>query len=305
MERYVSPKKFIQYQLWQDCNNGCKFCTDRNAVSVDKAWVLDFVLERLDDPEVFDYSETGIIGGEIFDNQLDDPEVFNLFYKVIEKMCSMHFEKICIATALLYDMDKYFIPLLSYLKAKGVQDRILICTSYDTKWRFKTKAREQLWSNNMLKLKEEFPEFRTHVQTIITGDFIDKVLSKEFDIAKFCEKYNTRIDFNEPTSGLYYHDKAECQKECPNFFPTKANFIKFIKQECIDKKNVDIRSLASFQLHSDRAYILNVGQYVKYDDRRKEGFCMRSLDTSKKYEVGFIDSDEAMSDVCTEICEML
>jgi hypothetical protein len=64
MERYIAPNKFIQYQLWQDCRNGCKFCSERCQMSVDKKWALEFTLNKLDDPEVFDYEEVGIIGGE-------------------------------------------------------------------------------------------------------------------------------------------------------------------------------------------------------------------------------------------------
>ena len=51
MERYKAPTKFLQYQLWQECNNGCPFCSERNQFKVDKAWALKFTLEKLDLPE--------------------------------------------------------------------------------------------------------------------------------------------------------------------------------------------------------------------------------------------------------------
>ena len=61
MDRYKAKNKFIQYQLWQDCRNGCKFCSERCQKLVDKKLALDFTINKLDDPEVFDYEEVGIM----------------------------------------------------------------------------------------------------------------------------------------------------------------------------------------------------------------------------------------------------
>ena len=63
MERFKADTKFLQYQLWQECNNGCPFCYERNQFKIDKAWALRFTLEKL--PETKDYEEVGIIGGDI------------------------------------------------------------------------------------------------------------------------------------------------------------------------------------------------------------------------------------------------
>ena len=43
---------------------------------------------------------------------------------------------------------------------------------------------------------------------------------------------------------------------------------------------------------------------VCYEDRRKPGFKVICSDSTKKYEVGFIDSDDSMEDVATLVCEM-
>ena len=55
MERFKAKTKFLQYQLWQECNNGCPFCSERNQFKIDKAWALRFTLEKLDLPETKDY----------------------------------------------------------------------------------------------------------------------------------------------------------------------------------------------------------------------------------------------------------
>lgn len=309
MNRYLAPRKFIQYQLWQDCNNGCLFCSEKCPTQVDKIWSLNYILEKLDDEEVKDFEEVGIIGGEIFDYQLDDPEVNELFYKLLRKICCMPFKKIYIATNLIYDVHKHLVPCLEFLKKMKVEDKVLICTSYDTNWRFKGYKcglpKKHLFRDNMNWLHEHYPEFNTHIEIILTGDFIDKVLSGDFDIAYFSNYYKSRIDYIEPASGMYYADKQELQKVCPNFFPTKKQFMDFLKQECVIKKNVDITCLISYQIRASRIYHLDSGQYVCYEDRRQPGFRVKCLDETRKYELGFIDSEDSMEDICTELCEML
>lgn len=306
MERYVAPNKFIQYQLWQECNNGCKFCSERNQFKIDKKWALKFTLDKLDNPEIYDYEEVGIIGGEIFDNQLEDKEVRDLFYELTDKIANIkHFKKFYVATNLIYDMDKYLIPYLNHLKNINLIDKTLLCTSYDLKYRFHTEEMKKLWEDNMLKLHKIFPELSTHIETIITQHFIDAVLSGQFDIKEFSKKFNSRVDYIEPSSGMFYNTKLDCEKACPGFFPTKNSFIKFLKQEGLQKKSIDLKCLISYQIRASRIYHLDCGNFVCYEDRRKPGFRVKCSDNSKKYELGFIDSDDSMEDICTEFCEMI
>lgn len=305
MDRFVAETKFIQYQLWQDCSNGCLFCSEKCPTPVDKIWSLSYILGCLEKDEVNDYEEVGIIGGEIFDYQLNDPAVKELFYVLLAKLCRMHFKKIYIATNLIYDFDKHLVECLEFLREQGVQDKVLLCTSWDSNWRFNTAEKRMLWENNMRRLQLEYPDFRTHIEIILTGDFIDLVLNNQFDIAKFSEMCNSRIDFIEPASGMHYADKQDLQKVCPNFFPTKEQFLKFLKQECVKKKSVDIRWLISYQIRASRIYHLDQGQYVCYEDRRQPGFRVQCLDETRKYELGLIDSDESMEDICVELCELM
>ena len=305
MERFKAPSKFIQYQLWSECRNGCLFCLCRDQILIDKKYALNFILDKLDDEEVYEFDEVGLIGGEIFDVEIDEPEVKELFYKVLTKICNMHFKKIYIATNLIYDMNKHLVECLEFLRNKGVQNKVLICTSWDSNWRFSTAKKREIWESNMRRLETEYPDFNKHIEIILSGDFIDTVLAGEFDIAEFSNMCNARIDFIEPTSGWYYNDKKQLQAVCPNFFPTKEKFIKFLKQECIEKKSVDIKCLISNEIRSSRRYQLDCGQFVCQSDRRVEGFQTVCLDPEKKFETGFIDSNESIEEVCIALCEML
>ena len=62
--------------------------------------------------------------------------------------------------------------------------------------------------------------------------------------------------------------------------------------------------MISYQIRASRIYHLDCGKFVCYEDRRKPGFKVICSDSTKKYEVGFIDSDDSMEDVATLVCEM-
>ena len=305
MQRFKAPSKFIQYQLWSECRNGCPFCLCKDQIPIDKKYALNFILDKLNDEEVCDFDEVGLIGGEIFDVEIDDPEINTLFYQILDKICNMHFKKIYLATNLIYDFDRHLAKCLEFIRERGAQGRILICTSWDSAWRFSTAKKRMLWESNMRRLELEYPDFKKHIEIILTGDFIDLVLNNQFDIAEFSKMCNARIDFIEPTSGWYYNDKKQLQAVCPNFFPTKDKFIKFLEQECVRKKSVNIRWLISNEIRSSRRYQIDCGQFVCQKDRRVEGFQTVCLDPEKKFETGFIDSDESIEEVCIALCELL
>lgn len=304
MERYKSPTTFLQIQLWQDCRNACPFCCEKHYPS-NKIEDMQFAIDKLNSEEILEFDEIGLIGGEFFDNQIEDENVRNMFYQMWEQICNMHFKKIYVATSLIFDMDKYFIPFLRKIREWGAEDKFLICTSFDTKWRFNTESKKDLWHSNMLRMINEFPDFKRHIEIILTGHFIDEVLEGRFNIKEFSEYYQSRLDYIEPTSGMHYKNKYELQKVCPNFFPTRAKFIEFIKQECIKNKSVDIRCLMSYQVRASRIYHKDQGKYVCYYDRRHPDFRVQCLDKDYKYDVGMIDTDEWMEDICIAMCEML
>lgn len=301
---YKNPNKFIQFQLWHDCNNGCIFCCNKGQPKTDKVAALKRILELLDNPATCEgFNEIGIIGGEIFDNQLEDPEVMMLFYKLIDKIISMPFDRIYIATTLIYNMNKYLIPLLCYLNAKRALDRCWICTSYDLKYRFKSEEAKRLWHDNMAHLTKYCPNVFKHVEMIVTQYFVDAVNSGEFDIDKFADDYNVKIDFIEPSSGLGFVGKKECEEKVPGFFPTKASFTKFL-YNIKDSKSVDINTMFSMELRSEDLYFFFNNEYMSMKERRStDGRC--TLDPTKKYEIGFIDSDTTMSSVVKGFRELL
>ena len=270
-----NKNKFLQYEMWKDCCIGCKFCCNKGQPDLNKVESLKFILNKLDDEEVYEYNEIGFIGGEFFNREIEDEEVRDLFYKVFEKLSKLsHINKIYITTALIYDCNKYLLPFLNYLKELNIL--------------------------NVLTLHDLYPELGIHTEIIVTQHFIDAVLEDKFSISAFKDKFNTHIDYIEPASGLYYTDKIECEKDIPGFFPTKKSFIKFLEKTVIKNKEIDPYTFCSMQLRSSKLYYIDGGKRMVVDDRRDTNGVALPLDKTKKYEIGLIDTDKSMRTICKE-----
>lgn len=300
---------FIQFELWKDCSNGCKFCFNRGQKDVNKIESLKFVLEKMDSPEMDKYNEIGFIGGEFFDTQLDDNNVKQLFYKLfdkcIDKINNGKLNTIYIATALLFNMEKHLFPLLNYLNQHKVLDKVLLCTSYDLKYRFYTLQRKCIWENNMKLLHKHYPILKLHTETIVSGFFINAILNGEFNITNFCQDFHTNIDFIEPSSGFYYKNKKECMEDIDDFYPTKEQFMKFVQKTIILDKEIDINTFLSPYIRSDKVYYNYNGQRKVIENRRENNMVINSNELNVEYEYGFLDSNEKMIDIVNELRQMV
>ena len=298
---------FIQYELWKDCKNGCKFCFNKGQPDLDKLQSLNFVINKIQEPEVDNYNEIGFIGGEFFDDQLNNEEVWSKFIEIFsickQKVDSGKIKKIYLTTSLLYKVNNLLLPFLNLMRTFGISDKILICTSYESKYRFHTKELLKLWQDNMLWLHEKFPEVKLHTEMIVTQFFIDEVLNDTFSITKFKETYHTEVDYIEPASGFYYIDKQDMYKDIKDFFPTKSSFIKFLIKTAVKSKEISLFKFLSMNIRSDKVYCYLDGKLLCLDSRRKtnKGFIDAKKDAKIKYEMGFIDSNDKMIDVVRQL----
>lgn len=300
---------FIQFELWKDCKNGCKFCFNKGQQDVDKLSSLQFVMNKLNSGEMNNYNEVGFIGGEFFDNQLEQPMIKQTFYKMfdicIQKIHQGLIEKMYITTSLLYDMNVHLIPFLNYLRDNTVLENTLLCTSYDLKYRFHTEKRKKMWEDNMILLHNLYPTLKIHTEMIVSGFLIDAVLQDKFSIKDFCQTYNTSVDYIEPCSGFYFFDKKECLKVMPDFFPTKDKFIQFLYKTIIKNKEIDLMTFLSPNLRSNTEYFNYNGQQCILENRRtiNDKFLIPNL--TVEYEYGFADSNDTMIDIVNDLRQMI
>ena len=294
-----NENKFIQYELWKECRNGCEFCFNRGQKSLDKVERLNYIIDKLNDPEVDEYNEIGFIGGEFFDIELREEKVQRLFFQLFkicaDKVQAGKLDKIYVTTGLIFDIKPYLIPFLEFLRIWGISDKTLLCTSYDTKYRFHTPEKLKLWEDNMKYIHEHYNEVKLHTEIIVTQDFINKVLDDSFSITKFKEEFHTAIDYIEPSSGFYFNDKKDAAEHLIDFFPTKSSFIKFLKK--VSKNNeIDLTTFLSMELRSNKIYDIDYVQTC-IENSRDINTRIVPYDKTKKYEIGFIDSEDKMIDV--------
>lgn len=296
------PNRFVQFQLWRNCNVNCDFCYNKGLGNTDKLWAVKAVYEKMLEPVMTRFNEYGLIGGEIFGKELNDPEVRVGFYKIInliiERIKLNIIDKVYITTSLIYKDRQSLVEFCEYLKYHDVESKFLICTSYDTIYRFKNENSEKLWSDNMDFLRKNYPKLPVHVESILTQDFIEKVLLNQFDIKAFEARYKTKLNFIEPQCNSNCLTKEEFDKQLPRFLPKRNDFLKFLAK-CTKDKSIDIFEFLNEALHSDLLYMECNGYLYEFLGRRRFPTMMdayyRKLGRNF-YHLGYVDSDIKVED---------
>lgn len=129
--------KFLQFELWKECNNNCRFCFSRLQKDVDKIESMNEIYEILSSNIVQEYDTIGFIGGEFFNGQIITVDIHNHFYKLIDKVIEYLQENIInqfyITATLVQNSHDDLIEFLDYIQSHNLIDKILLCTSYDIK----------------------------------------------------------------------------------------------------------------------------------------------------------------------------
>lgn len=240
----LTEKTTLQFELWHECNNHCKFCYlgSENRVTPDEAKIksLNSVISYISNEDLYKkYNCLGYIGGEFFQGQLKNPEVKKLFFDLIRKTNELYkrdlIKQFWITATLTIGKQQ---DLYDSIRIFDKYDDIWILTSWDTMGRFLNKKCEENWLYHVQNLQKEFPGIKINVTVILTGDLIDKYLRNEFRFKNFEDKYNIHWFFKHPSSfvpttsrGDYEtarKDKKKCNEIIPNFFPEREKFIKFL-----------------------------------------------------------------------------
>ena len=125
---YKNPNKFVQFEFWKDCSQGCRFCCNKGQPKINKKESIQYIMDILNSDEIKEYNEVGFIGGEFFNGEIK--EVKEEFYKVFEKVSLLNFDKIYITATLIYDISMWLIPFLNYLKELNILNKVMICSSF-------------------------------------------------------------------------------------------------------------------------------------------------------------------------------
>jgi len=109
-----------------------------------------------------------------------------------------------------------------------------------------------------------------HTEIIVTQCFIDSINACQFDILGFKQEFHTAIDYLEPFTGLgsKFRDKYDMEAHLPGFFPKRASFLKFVRENVIAKNIIDKDTLFSKKLRCDTLYMQIDGEMRKISDRK-------------------------------------
>lgn len=228
--------KNLQYELWQECNNHCVYCTlGRENCKTSDEMKLQSIrtakneIEKLVKGEV---SALGFIGGEFFQGQLRNPEVKQAFLDLIalsnQLLNNGVINEIWLNATLI---DTNQDDLWETLNLIDKKDKLWVLTSYDSKGRFHNLGKLSSWISNVHLLKERYPEIRLNTTMIITGDFIEQYLNGKIDLARFKQEYKTEVFLKTPVKpdDICMYSKEQINRAFGyEFFPREVDFMKFL-----------------------------------------------------------------------------
>lgn len=286
----------IQFELWKNCTNGCDFCFNKGlpcSSKKDKIRILNEVIYRLARLNYEYYDKVGFIGGELFGNQLEDEDVFTEFTKLFTLCLYLlqtgKINQVNFTSNLLAEDNSKMYRILDMIKSANLLSKFELCTSWDSKYRFKGE-RFGIWHANMKYIKENYPELQTHIEILPTQDFCEKCLSGDFDYTIFKRQYQSAIDYSDLNSGFFYKDKFEMDKEVPNFFPKRSTFLKWIRKG-LSEKWFRLEDICNYNVFFNELYMLDKSnhfiQYIRHghDEQMPYGRINQS---------DYIDSDVPM-----------
>ena len=263
--------KTLQLEMWHECNNACDFCylkkhrlvsdSKQKISNINKA--KEIILQ-----EGYNFNGIGLIGGEFFQGQLKGCR--EEFLDLIEFIYSLkNIDEVWLTATLIDENQKDLFETLKLCKDK----RTLICTSYDTIGRFKSEVAHEQWIENVTKVQQV--GFEVHVTTIITQDFINKLLVD----TEWIKNIPGFIDFRFPTIfwsdfqkikniGINLNSYRQVLTENVNKFPpnwyieNRAQLFKCLNilKDIYGKEK--LYNLQSNEVRSDKLYYLAPGSVL-------------------------------------------
>lgn len=193
-------KKIYEFLLWDNCNNNCKFCWQREQPRIydkeKRKEILDEVIKFIDSDKFEKGSHILVCGGEVFDKPQDFDNLTEFFHKIVDFMERDVIELLYINTNLIYWDTKGLMRLFQMLENShyNLLSRLRFTTSYDIEGRFKNKDSKDLMLANLKYIMDKYPTVHTVVNTILTKPACEAVLSGEFKLDKFMEQYNCWVN---------------------------------------------------------------------------------------------------------------
>lgn len=292
-------KRIIQYEIWKECHNRCKFCflaedTIHTPDEVKLSGIYNAKVQIAEDIKNNRIDGVGIIGGDFWQGELTTPEIRKNFFDLVTE-CFTYLKNGNImevwltATLTLGDQEDLYelIELYNTMipDEEKEQKRLWICTSYDTIGRFHIPKMKETWEFHMKNISKKYPKVLKNTSFIITNDLVKKTLQNEFNFVEFEKEFGTEIYMKTPSH--YFENWEEGKQKFKDivgdFFLERA-----LTMEFLQKLNSELPDALNKIMNNDlRAEILvghpNDGGFdimVRDQEDRHKNIC-GDMDTEK------------------------
>lgn len=191
-------KPIYEFLVWDNCNNNCSFCFQREEPRLfdtnTRSFILDEVITFIKSDNFIKDSHVLICGGEIFDKPQDFNKQFEFFTKIISFMNKGIIDLLYINTNLIYKDLTGVCFLLNLISKNNLFERLKFTTSYDLKGRFKNKKSEELMLTNLKYISNTYSQCNTVVNVILTKQVCEAILSNRFKLSTFMKEYKCWIN---------------------------------------------------------------------------------------------------------------
>lgn len=191
-------KPIYEFLVWDNCNNNCAFCFQRDNPRIfnkqKRKEILDEVLSFIHGDKFIKGSHILICGGEIFDKPQDFLQLNDFFNKIIDLMNKNIIDLLYINTNLIYKNLEGLNFLLKNIKENNLFDRLKFTSSYDLEGRFKTEESRNLMLSNLKWINNNYPECKIVVNTILTKQVCNAIISNTFSLKNFMQEYKCWIN---------------------------------------------------------------------------------------------------------------
>lgn len=183
----------IQYSVWPNCCNACKFCLRSDRIPFSKRKMLQSLDKIKKNLEYIDFKNKfsngiSLLGGELYyitDKDLQDSflELIDIIIEKVLKVSQNEFCKYSTVTNGLYD-PTFLYKVIDKIKNSVGLEKVDINFSYDLKYRFKNEKDRLLVLKNINDFHIKY-NYQVGVQMIITQHLINLWKNNTFDVNRF------------------------------------------------------------------------------------------------------------------------
>ena len=190
-------KKIYEFLVWDNCNNNCQFCWQRENPRIynfeQRRQILMDVIKFINSSEFIKGSHVLICGGEIFDKPSDFIILQDFFKDIINLMNNNIIDLLYVNTNLIYLNINALYDFLEKIKQNNLFHRLKFTSSYDIEGRFKSEHDRQIMLTNLKTINNQY-NLNTVVNTILTKPCCDAILNNEFNVKEFMEEYKCWVN---------------------------------------------------------------------------------------------------------------